>query len=53
MVNIEQCTMMNHVDDTKISCMKPLVIDNVLDMLESNFGKLKIARGKKHELLGV
>ena len=44
---------MHRVDDTKMSHMNPLVVDKVLEMLESNVGKLKIARGKHDEFLGM
>ena len=53
MIDKKQCTTMHHVDETKISHMNPLVINNVLNLLESNFGKLKIVRGKKHEFIGM
>ena len=53
MVDVKQCKMMHHVDDTKTSLMNLLVVDNVLDQLESNFEELEIERGKQHELLGM
>ena len=53
MVDVKQCTIIHHVDDTKTSHMNRLVVDNVLCLLEYNFGKLKIARVKYHEFLGM
>ena len=44
---------MRHFDDIKVSHMSPLVADNVLNLLDSTFGKLKIVRGKQHEFLGM
>ena len=44
---------MHQVDDTKPSCMNPLVVENLLNLLESNFRKLKTVTGKHHEFLGM
>ena len=41
MVDGKKCTIMDYVDDTKISDMNPLVIDNMLELLESNLGNFK------------
>jgi Reverse transcriptase (RNA-dependent DNA polymerase) len=48
-----QCTIVWYVDDTKISHAQPSVVDNVIAMLESHFGKMTVSRGAKHELLGM
>jgi Reverse transcriptase (RNA-dependent DNA polymerase) len=48
-----QCTIVWYVDDTKISHAKSSVVDNVIAMLESHFGKMTVSRGAKHEFLGM
>ena len=53
MVDDKQCTIVHHVHDTKISHVNPLVVVNVLSLLESNFGKMKIVRGKQHDFLSM
>ena len=53
MVDDKQCTIIYHVDDTKILHMSTLVLGSVLNLIESNFGKLKIMRGKQYEFLGM
>ena len=52
MVKGNQCTIMWHVDDAKTSHMDSSVVDDVTKMLEFKFGKIKVARGRCHELLG-
>ena len=41
MVDDKKCTMMRHADDKKASDIIPLVVDNALNLLNSNFGNLK------------
>ena len=48
-----QCTVHWHVDDNKISHLKPSVVSNVISMIESKFEKMTVARGKKHDFLGM
>jgi Reverse transcriptase (RNA-dependent DNA polymerase) len=48
-----QCTIVWYVDDTKISHVKPSVVTQVIDMLESHFGKMTVSRGAQHEFLGM
>jgi Reverse transcriptase (RNA-dependent DNA polymerase) len=48
-----QCTIVWYVDDTKISHVKPSVVSQVIDMLESHFGKMTVSRGAQHEFLGM
>jgi hypothetical protein len=55
-INGHQCTILWHVDDLKISHIDPEVVTEVIDLLESQFGKeapLTVARGKVHEYLGM
>ncbi|KAI2495312.1 Reverse transcriptase (RNA-dependent DNA polymerase) [Fragilaria crotonensis] len=56
MINGKQCTILWHVDDLKISHVDPKVVDDVIELLKSEFGKeapLTISRGKVHEYLGM
>jgi hypothetical protein len=56
MINGKQCTALWHVDDIKISHEDPKVVDNVLRLLETRYGKEApptITRGKEHDYLGM
>jgi hypothetical protein len=51
-----QCTILWHVNDLKISHVKPSVISDTLSQLEKAYGQevpLIITRGKHHEYLGM
>ena len=51
-----QCTILWHVDDLKISHVKPNVVTKVIKQLEAEFGieaPLAETRGKVHEYLGM
>jgi Reverse transcriptase (RNA-dependent DNA polymerase) len=51
-----QCTILWHVDDLKISHVDENVVTEIIDLLESEFGKeapLTKSRGKVHEYLGM
>ena len=48
-----QCTIGWFVDDTKISHANPNVVTNIIDKLESTFGKMKVTRGTNHKFLGM
>ena len=52
-INGHQCMIAWYVDDNKISHRDPLVVTNILNLIESKFGKLTITRGKKYEYLGM
>ena len=55
-INGQQCTLVWHVDDMKISHADSRVVDNIISMLEQEFGKeapLTIHRGKTHDYLGM
>ena len=52
-INGNQCTVAWYVDDNKVSHMDSSVVTDVLNLIQSKFGKLTITRGKKHEYLGM
>ena len=52
----QQCTLVWHVDDMKISHVDSRVVDNIIKTLEQEFRKeapLTIQRGKIHDYLGM
>lgn len=55
-VNGHQCTVTWHIDDLKISCKDPTVVEDLVDKLSERYGKhkaLTINRGKIHDYLGM
>lgn len=55
-INGEQCTIVWHVDDLKISHVDPAVVTGVIELLQGEFAKeapLTITRAKVHEYLGM
>ena len=55
-INGQQCTLVWHVDDMKISHADRKIVDDIIKMLEQEFGKeapLTIRRGKLHDYLGM
>lgn len=55
-INGKQCTIVWHVDDLKISHVDTSVVDEVIQNLRSEFGKvgeLSVNRGKVHDYLGM
>ena len=52
-INGKQCTICWYVDDTKISHVDPQVVDSVLGLIESKFGKMTVSRGKMHNFVGM
>ena len=55
-INGQQCTLVWHVDDMKISHVDTKIVDDVIKRLEREFGKeapLTIRRGKIHDYLGM
>ena len=51
-----QCTIVWHVDDLKISHVSAKVVDDIIGMLQEEFGKedpLVVKRGPVHEYLGM
>ena len=57
MINEKQCTILCwFLDDLKLLHVNPKVVDDVIALLESEFGKeapLTESRGKVHEYLGM
>jgi hypothetical protein len=49
----KQCTLIWYVDDTKISHEDPKVVSQVVDMIETCFGKLTVKRGTSNNFLGM
>ena len=41
-INGQQCTIMYHVDDAKMSHRDSKVIDEIIALLETRFGELKV-----------
>ena len=55
-INGQQCTIIWHVDDLKISHAEPDVVTSVIKLLESEFAKeapLTVTRGRVHDYLGM
>ena len=55
-INGQQCTLVWHVDDMKISHAHSQVVTDIINQLEQEFGKeapLTIRRGKVHDYLGM
>ena len=55
-INGQQCTLVWHVDDMKISHVDNRVVDDMIKTIELEFGKeapLTIRRGKLHDYLGM
>ena len=56
MINGKQCTIIWHVDDLKISHVDSKVVDQIIAMLDAEFGKetpMNKSRGKVHDYLGM
>ena len=56
LINGQQCTLVWHVDDMKISHVNSKVVDNIIKTIKQEFGKeapLTIRRGKIHDYLGM
>jgi hypothetical protein len=49
----KQCTIAWFVDDTKISHENDKVVSNVIELIETRFGKMTVTQGKKHVFLGM
>jgi Reverse transcriptase (RNA-dependent DNA polymerase)/Zinc knuckle len=53
MIDGKQCTIVWYVDDTKISHQDDNVVSNVIELIESKFGKMTVTRGREHVFLGM
>jgi hypothetical protein len=49
----KQCTICWYVDDNKISHVNPKVVDEIIEKIESKFGKMSQTRGEAHDFLGM
>ena len=52
-INDYQCTVCWYVDDVKISHQDPKVVDELIALLEKQFRKMTVTRGKRHTYLGM
>ena len=52
-INGHQCIVCWYVDDVKISLIDSRVVDQVIESLEDEFGKLTVTRGRKHTYVGM
>ncbi len=48
-----QCTICWYVDDLKVSHINSEVVDEIIEMIETKFGKMTVTRGRKHVYLGM
>ena len=53
MIDGKQCTIAWHVDDTKISHIDSKVVSEVIEGIETKFGKMSVTRGEDHVFLGM
>jgi len=51
LVEGKQCTIGWHVDDMKISHVNCNVVSDIINLLELEFGKMSVTRGKEHTFL--
>jgi hypothetical protein len=49
----KQCTIVWHVDDTKISHEDSKAVSHVIQKREARFGEMAVTRGKEHVFLGM
>ena len=52
-VHESQCTVCWYVDDNKILCKDPKVVDWVIKELKKRFDKMTVTRGKEHNFVGM
>jgi hypothetical protein len=56
MVGGKQCTVLWHVDNLKMSHMDANVVNDLIDQIDSKYGKerlITMLRGKVHDYLGM
>jgi hypothetical protein len=56
MINGQQCTIIWHVDDLKISHCDPSVVEDIIKSISNKYGKedpVTVNRGKVHDYLGM
>ncbi len=47
-IDKRQCTIVWHVDDTKISHVDEKAVSHVIEKIEAKFGKMTVTRGREH-----
>ena len=55
-INDRQCTITWHIDDLKISHVNEKVVDQIVEDLRAEFGRLgeiSVSKGKRHDYLGM
>ena len=52
-VNVKQCTVACYLDNNKASHVDSRVIDELLNIIKTHIGVIKIRRGKKRTFLGM
>ena len=52
-INGKQCTIVWYVDDNKVSHEDPVVVSNIIKLMNEHFGELTVTRGNKHRFLGM
>jgi hypothetical protein len=52
-IDKRQCTIVWHVDDTKISHVDEKAVSHVIEKIEARFGKMTVTRGREHVFLGM
>lgn len=53
LINNHQCTIMWHVDDSKISHVTEYVVRDIVKKIEEKFGDIKANYGTKQDFLGI
>ena len=53
LINGKRCTTAWYVDDMKISHVNKEVVTQIIQELETKFGKMSVTRGCKHKFLGM
>ena len=51
MIGGKQLTVLWHMDDLKISCVKANEVTKMIQWLESEYGEMHRSRGKRHDYL--
>ena len=52
-INGKQCTIVWCVDNNKVSHEDPNVVNEVIELMKTNFGDLTVTRGNEHRFLSV
>jgi len=52
-IDEEQCTLAWHVDDVLASHKKEKVLKYISDLMQKEYGEVKITEGNEHDFLGI